>query len=840
MEIKTKLLLSSFFHDIGKFQQRSLPFNEREGISHPTFSSGFVNTLFKDNLINTLVANHHEKDIRENKLDGLTKIYADIICEADNLSSGERKPDKTVTKQQPLESIFTKVDFDIDNEKPVYFQTLVDLMFDSYKFPIKNDIFKEKNENFESNYSLWWSKFYKEISTIDKNEIETLINVSKKYLWCIPSSSWQTSSDVSLFEHSKITAAITICMYNYLLENFGADENIKQIADRSEQRYLLLLADVTGIQKYIYNIGHKGASKALKGRSFFLQQLLDNIAFWILDKKFNLPITNLIYSSGGKFYILAPNTAFINDTLENIQSELEQRFMKEYDGELGVVIGKLPLSGIDLEYDRNKKEHLISEKWDRLNKIVEQNKRHKFSANWKYDYFFPTGTDGDIIRCSTTGKELIKKSDLLHITPEESNISTTHKFLKYSFQQGIFYEIINNEGLPSGEFISQEQFNSQKIGLALKNTAISLIVTDQNADYSTLDIGSFSVQKGLHFENKYNTEIARHFLINDLNISSLKGKSNKGYKYYGGDWRLPDTYEELITKGSGVERLAVLRIDVDNLGKIFKEGLGTQATFGRVVQLSSMLDFFFSCYLNKLKTLHWSVTDGVIDKPSNVKVKDLIEIVYSGGDDVFIVGHWSLLPDVAIWINNEFKKFTCFNPNFTLSAGIYLFDDKYPIYKAALEAGKNESIAKHKERKNSNNTSSSHKDGICFLDLKTPLSWSDFEKIRSHVKSFYEWIEIGIPNEKGEFKKISKGLITRLYSIYNEYVDGERKDWAKWRWRACYSLNRLGRQYSIYEKQLKNFSAELFISTTEQDFIKLLNIIATWTDLLTRKRSDLE
>lgn len=837
MEIKTRILLASFFHDIGKFQQRGIALEKR--LKHQEYSSAFVNGLFNDQMINTMVRNHHVEDIRSTNLTNEKRILSELVCEADNLASAERKPDLSVKSQQPLESIFTKVDFG-KNDRITFFQNISNIIFDSYEFPVKKETIR--TEDLLSRYAGWWNEYFEEIKNANPKEIETLINISKKYLWCIPSSSYKTRSDVSLFEHSKITAAIAICMYNFLKQKYGNEENFKNIGSREEERYLLILADITGIQKYIYNIGHRGASKALKGRSFSLQQMLDNIAYWILDKQFDLPVTNLIYSSGGKFYILAPNTLFIKDKIEVTRKLLEQKFLEEYDVDLGVIIGQIPLTGKDLEYDNNKKEHLISEKWDELNKIVEKNKKHKFSNNWDYVFFKPIGVDGDVIQCSATGKELINRNDLKKITPTEVLITDVIKFLKYSFQQTVFYEIANEEGKPTGDFISQEQFTSQKIGVALKNPKNNLVVTDQTSDYPVLNLNSFTIQEKYEYQNKYAAKSIRHFLINDLDIRKLKGDSNKGFKFYGGDWRLPKTYEDVIESGVGIERLGVLRIDVDNLGQIFKEGLGSKATFGRVVQLSSMLDFFFSCYLNKLKDLSWSAIDGMaenkkIGTDGTIKVKDLIEIVYSGGDDVVVVGHWSILPDVALWINNEFKKFTCHNSNFSVSAGVSLFNDKYPIYKAALEAGEFESIVKQKERINRESSIPKKKNGICFLDNETPVSWQDFEMIRNYVRTFYEWVEIGKINDDGEFKKISKGFISRLFLIHDEYKDGKYQNWAKWRWRAAYSLNRLGRQYKHYQKEIADFSAELFMSKkTEQELINLLNIIASWTDLLTRKK----
>ncbi|MGQ9847081.1 MAG: type III-A CRISPR-associated protein Cas10/Csm1, partial [Bacteroidales bacterium] len=833
------LILGALFHDIGKFEQRGISQTER--LKHQEYSSGFVNKIFNDNVLSTLIANHHKEDLEKSGLTGTNRVLAEIICEADNLASGERQPDPSVKKQQPLESIFSKVDYQKINPR-LYLQDICELFYNEYEFPKQKDSY-DFNE-LERKYRDWWNSFEEEIRKINLNEIETIYYLLKKYLWFVPSSSYKTRSDVSLFEHSRITATIAISMYKYLLEKF--DNNIskfREFEDREELRYKLILADVTGIQSYIYNIGHRGAAKALKGRSFFLQQMLDNIAFYTL-RKLELPIMNLIYSSGGKFYLFAPNTKSVNNTLQKLQKDLEQKFLYEYNGALGIIFSDIELNGKDLEYNAEGKEHLISEKWDELNSIVEKQKKKKLANNWFYSLFEPGGIDGEIIKCSYTGVPLVKKEiiDNKKTTTQEItlDIESRVKFLKHSFDGEIFYQIYENDQL-TDSFISKEQFYSQKIGNDLKKHFNTLICQDIIEGYSVLDINSFKITEEFEFQNKLSSEEPRQFLINSLKIYELKGSAQKGFKFYGGDWRFGDTYEEIVKNGEGIPRLGVLRLDVDNLGLIFKEGFGKHATFGRVVQLSSMLDFFFSHYLNKLKNYYWHPLEGLNESfnKNKYKVKELIEIVYSGGDDVFIVGHWSILPDIAIWINDRFKEFTCNNPNFSISAGIALFDDKYPVYKAALDARDFEDKAKRKERKNREQNVQNKKNGICFLDKNTPVSWNDFAEIRKWVGEFYKWIEEGLENKKNDKKRISKGLISRLYNIYYEYEEGKYQNWAKWRWRAAYSLTRLARQYEDpYGKEIKDFASELFTgSKTEQELIQLLYIIANWTDLLTRKEN---
>ena len=54
-----------------------------------------------------------------------------------------------------------------------------------------------------------------------------------------------------------------------------------------------------------------------------------------------------------------------------------------------------------------------------------------------------------------------------------------------------------------------------------------------------------------------------------------------------------------------------------------------------------------------------------------------VAIVYSGGDDVFIVGAWNEIIETGIDLVEAFRKYT--QGKLTLSAGIGMFPKKYPV-----------------------------------------------------------------------------------------------------------------------------------------------------------------
>ena len=128
----------------------------------------------------------------------------------------------------------------------------------------------------------------------------------------------------------------------------------------------------------------------------------------------------------------------------------------------------------------------------------------------------------------------------------------------------------------------------------------------------------------------------------------------------------------------GIKRLGVLRADVDNLGAIFANGFpANKASISRTATLSRNLSYFFKKRINTI------MEEG----------KYQLQIIYSGGDDLFIVGNWSDVLYAALDINKAFREFTG-NGCLTISAGIGMFQPKYPIARMAEQTGDLEDAAK--------------------------------------------------------------------------------------------------------------------------------------------------
>ncbi len=162
----------------------------------------------------------------------------------------------------------------------------------------------------QEKYAELWKGFVDKYENlpVSKSNFNTfyhsLLNLLKEYTWCIPSATNVLPANVSLFEHLKSTAGLAICLYDHYTENeslWDKDSRWNPTLQEDVDPVLMLCIDLSGIQKFIYDISSSKAAKSLKGRSFYLQLLVKSITNQILfDEDINLFYSNIIYVSGGK------------------------------------------------------------------------------------------------------------------------------------------------------------------------------------------------------------------------------------------------------------------------------------------------------------------------------------------------------------------------------------------------------------------------------------------------------------------------------------------------------------------------------------------------------------
>ncbi len=154
-------------------------------------------------------------------------------------------------------------------------------------------------------------------------------------------------------------------------------------------------------------------------------------------------------------------------------------------------------------------------------------------------------------------------------------------------------------------------------------------------------------------------------------------------------------FNKLSQKAAGSPRLAVLRMDVDNLGEIFRRGLPeNMRTFDRYASLSRSFTTFFKMVVPLICAGGYENSLWLFGEEH----ERAATVVYSGGDDLFIVGAWSDVLELAVDVRRAFREFVCGNPSVTISAGISIHKAGEPLYLMAEQAGTAEGMAKKNEQ----------------------------------------------------------------------------------------------------------------------------------------------
>ena len=592
-------------------------------------------------------------------------------------------------------------------------------------------------------YAKLWEEFKGEFKFIQSNTYhafsETLLNLLYKYASCIPSSTIHFP-DISLYDHLKTTAALAVCLYD-----------VQQSGEKPQDRFLLIGADFSGIQSYIYQIVSKNAGKNLKGRSFYIRILSDAIVRYLL-KELNLYQANIIYNSGGGFYLLAPNTTAIRNKLEISIKEIERKIFAAHGTSLYVAIDSIPLSD-DALMHRNGKN--IGQVWSELFIKRDRKKSQRYTTMMtdNYQQFFMPQSGKNEFDCISgeeipTNEEICKEGELSPLRP----ISKAQIVLGQKLRD---FDVIAIADTALPYWAEKQPLNPALLGFhyyLLKQEELSKMKEKLRVSADSVTILRPNGKEG-------NCDF----------MHTIDGINNiYGLCFYGGNEignKGVPTFEDLCNKHNGNEafrRLGVLRMDVDNLGQIFQSGISSdRATLSRYAALSRSFDYFFSGYLNEI----WRKT-----------APDKSLIIYSGGDDVFIVGSWEKTIEIAKHIREDFRKFTCFNPIFSISGGIALLSPKYPIMKGAEES------AIEEERAKSHRYAEFEKNAISLLGMA--LNWEEefpaVEKLKNEIVNLH--IEDSI---KSSF--ISKILRHRI----NANIQAHKITNFKTYWMMAYDMGRM-------------------------------------------------
>ena len=188
---------------------------------------------------------------------------------------------------------------------------------------------------------------------------------------------------------------------------------------------LFVGGDLSGIQKFIYNVSSKKAAVSLKGRSEYLCLYTKEV----YDRLTNLPPVKSaevqeVYCSSGKFYFITSDTAEIREAITQCSREIESALWKEQHGQLAIAICYVPFVFAEDSNNVvvNTQEGTIGLLWKTINPLFAVAKRRAFQQVLCDNYetmFNPISVGGKVKVCAITG---IESADCVEITDQEDSL----------------------------------------------------------------------------------------------------------------------------------------------------------------------------------------------------------------------------------------------------------------------------------------------------------------------------------------------------------------------------------------------------------------------------------
>lgn len=481
---------------------------------------------------------------------------------------------------------------------------------------------------------------------------------------------------------------------------------------QEEYNKLFVGGDLSGIQKFLYNISSKKAAISLKGRSYFIRQYMENVCEGLkkITKEAGAVQSTDIYCSGGKFYLLTDYSLKIVDAIDQYAIKVKGELWSAHRGQLGINISYVPFTeNSDGTVKCNGQSHAKpGYLWKVVNAEFYKQKSQKFKEQFTSDFksfFTPIPVGNKTKVCAITG---IESDDCVPAQLSEEGDS----------------------------YVLPSVLQQIKLGESLRNS--------------------------------------EHF---------------KSFEEYAGD-----------------TNLGILRMDVDGLGKRFIEGFDSIRSYK---EFSDRLVGFFGDELRKMQQ----------------KFSNYLNIIYSGGDDLFIVGRWDKVIDFAEYIHKETT--THFGKEgISISGGVAIVKPTFPIAKAAQLGGEAEDAAKQFRDGEKN----------AFHFLGNTVSWNEeFDYVKNYKDKFVSLINTFNLSKSILHKLMLYASIAKRNEILRS--EGKAEDFS-YVWHTSYYLTRYMERYKS-NNEVYAFCRTLRdkeLTFKEGRKLQLIAQAARWAELLLKDK----
>ncbi len=409
-------------------------------------------------------------------------------------------------------------------------------------------------------------------------DIDYLLSFLMYYTTFLPSASPYKRfviPDVSLYAHLKLTAAVA-----HVLSKFG-------------DGFRVYVGDLSGIQSFISSTPSTHAAKILKAKSVYIKIIEDAtsraIASW-----HGLTSANIIFSSGGKFYVLTD----IKDGADDVIREIQKEIFRKTNGKLHIT-----MTYVDYTIDEMRNGGSI------LEKIEEKLRKEKEKKYWRIkDIVFEEMEDVfDDSQCQICGRHGVdrEKGEKFYLCDDCAEIWDLAKSLK---------------------FLSEDATSPSKLFVAERGK----INFSFSFPSEQLEIG-YGLDRYRGFEPFPKRRFSGKFMFLPV-VYPMEDGNIKPFENFSTD-----------------RKIYVLKGDVDNLGYIFSKGLEfamagsrNMKTLSRQLTMSYILDIFFS---GRLANLAMKYNEDGYN----------IYVLFSGGDDFTVVGDRSVIRFLDE-LKDEFRK----------------------------------------------------------------------------------------------------------------------------------------------------------------------------------------
>lgn len=509
--------------------------------------------------------------------------------------------------------------------------------------------------------------------------------------------------DAPLLEQRQFLGALAVCLWTLRTQ------------EQDDAQLGLLVTDMSGLQDYLFGIadvGAGGVARSLRARSFYLSQV-GTLFAWRLLERLGLPPCNLLLDSGGKFYLLFAPTGKALAAIQEARREADDWSLRETHGELALNVAHTTFDAEELQAGR------FGAIWQQVNAALAQRKQERLAAKL-------VGPDG------------WQTEAFLRDSPFSDNRQPCRACRRFGQEQ---------EG---------------KCALCLRDARIGGILPraqwlayDRSDRQANNAIGAFGWR--VRVEDRKPTDDAEWVvrLHGAQERGGLPAPSRSLARYVprepNGD---PIRFDGIASKSQGRPYLAYLKADVDRLGERFvfgfrrEEGEPSLDSPLRVAHLSRALEWFFGGWLERT-------------------VKEQLPhcyIVYSGGDDLTLLGPHDQVTQLARHLSRTFRRLLGYPEGppeekdvLTLSAGIAFAPFKLPVATAVEMADRA--------------LEESKRQGRCRITLpgKT-LAWREYDHVCAQM-------EDRLGEELLDAKRTPSAFLYHLLKyaeMWDRYQQGER------------------------------------------------------------------